>query len=152
MEGSTNTRPGYSRNEKPSFSNNQKPFYANNQRPSFSNNQRPSYPSKPRQFSRNSKDKPRKEWKMDISRLVKVNGSDTDYLWSSKDGKIKDVRLPCGFHRVINVSAQDCLRNKPYHCWECSRPGFLAPPMRECKGTKHQFKPSQPKRFPPRRQ
>ena len=152
MEGSTNTRPGYSRNEKPSFSNNQKPFYANNQRPSFSSNQRPSYPSKPRQFSRNSKDKPRKEFTMDVGRLVKVNGSDTDFLWSSKDGKIKDVRLPCGFHRVINVSAQDCLRNKPYHCWECSRPGFLAPPMRECKGTKHQFKPSQPKRFPPRRQ
>ena len=178
MQSSTNNRPGYSRNERPSFSsnprpsfsnnqrprafsNNQRPAFANNQRPSYSNNQRPpfntsqrpSYPSRSGQFSRDSKSKPRKEFKMDASRLVKIKGSDTDYLWTSKNGKIKDVRLPCGYHKAKNVSAKECLQGKPWHCYECSKPGYLAPSMRECPGTdKHQYRPSPTKKFTPRRQ
>ena len=178
MQSSTNNRPGYSRNEKPSFSsnprpsfsnnqrprafsNNQRPAFSNNQRPSYSNNQRPpfntsqrpSYPSRSGQFSRDSKSKPRKEFTMDASRLVKIKGSDTDYLWTSKNGKIKDVRLPCGYHKAKNVSAKECLQGKPWHCYECSKPGYLAPSMRECPGTdKHQYRPSPTKKFTPRRQ
>ena len=148
-----NQRPSFTNNQRPSFTNNQRPSYSGSQRPSFNTSQRPSYPSRAGQFSRNTKSKPRKEFKMDVSRLVKVKGSDTDYLWTSKNGKIKNVRIPCGYHKAKNVSAQECLQGKPWHCYECSKPGYLAPSMRECPGTdKHQYRPSQTKKFTPRRQ
>ena len=151
---SNNQRSSFSsNNQRASFTNNPRLSYTANQRPSFNTNQRPSFPSRPGQFSRNTKSKPRKEFKMDVSRLVKVKGSDTDYLWTSKNGKIKNVRIPCGYHKAKNVSAEECLQGKPWHCYECSKPGYLAPSMRECPGTdKHQYRPSQPKKFTPRRQ
>ena len=84
---------------------------------------------------------------MDTSRLRKVPGS-KDKLWDSKDGKVTNIRLPCGYHKSKGMTPEECLES-PRHCYECSRPNKIAPPVRECTG-RHQYRPSTPrKRTPP---
>ena len=50
---------------------------------------------------RDGEETPRKERQRthvtDTSRLRKIPGS-KDKLWNSKDGKVTDIRLPCGYH------------------------------------------------------
>ena len=84
---------------------------------------------------------------MDKSRLRKIPGS-KDKLWDSKDGKVTDIRLPCGYHRPLGMTPEECL-DSPRHCYECSKPNKIAPPVRECTGL-HQYRPSTSrKRTPP---
>ena len=84
---------------------------------------------------------------MDTSRLRKMPGS-KDKLWDSKDGKVTNIRLPCGYHKSQGMTPEECLES-PRHCYECSRPNRIAPPVRECTG-RHQYRPSTPrKRTPP---
>ena len=83
----------------------------------------------------------------DKSRLRKIPGS-KDKLWDSKDGKVTDIRLPCGYHRPLGMTPEECL-DSPRHCYECSKPNKIAPPVRECTGL-HQYRPSTSrKRTPP---
>ena len=100
---------------------------------------------------RDEEETPRKEHQrthiMDTSRLRKVPGS-KDKLWNSKDGKVTNIRLPCGYHRPLGMTPEECL-DSPRHCYECSRPNKIAPPVRECTG-RHQYRPPTPrKRTPP---
>ena len=64
---------------------------------------------------------------MDTSRLRKVPGS-KDKLWDSKDGKVTNIRLPCGYHKSKGMTPEECLES-PRHCYECSRPNKIAPPV-----------------------
>ena len=109
---------------------------------------------KPREHSKRREEEeiPRKERRgthiMDTSRLRNVPGS-KDKLWDSKDGKVTNVRLPCAYHKPMGMTPEECLDSHPRHCYECSRPNKIAPPVRECKG-RHQYRPSTPrKRTPP---
>ena len=100
---------------------------------------------------RDEEEPPRKERQRahitDTSRLRKIPGS-KDKLWDSKDGKVTDIRLPCGYHRPLGMTPEECLES-PRHCYECSRPNKIAPPVRECTG-RHQYRPSTSrKRTPP---
>ena len=88
----------------------------------------------------------RKTFIMDTSRLRKVSGS-KDKMWDSKDGKVINIRLPCGYHKPLGMTPEECLES-PRHCYECSRPNKMAPPVRECKG-RHQYRPPTPKKRTP---
>ena len=93
---------------------------------------------------REFKREPRKEFKMDTSTMRRIPGS-TDKMWDSKDGKVTNVRLPCGYHKPLGMTPEECLDSHPRHCYECSRPNKIAPPVRECKG-RHQYRTPAPKR------
>ena len=100
---------------------------------------------------RDEEETPRKERQgahiTDTARLRKIPGS-KDKLWDSKDGKVTDIRLPCGYHRPLGMTPEECL-DSPRHCYECSKPNKIAPPVRECTGL-HQYRPSTSrKRTPP---
>ena len=111
--------------------------------------QRPTYTAKPG-AKKDFKKGPRKV-RLDPSRLRSIPGS-SDKLWDSKDGTVTDVRLPCDFHKARGASAEQCLTSQPMHCFECSKPGKIAPPVRECTG-RHQYRAPAPKRrFEGRRQ
>ena len=70
--------------------------------------------------------------------LTPIAGSPGKFLWTSADGKLK-LRLPCRYHEDKGATAKECMSTKPGHCYECSKPGYIAPPIRECKGN-HQWK------------
>ena len=72
-----------------------------------------------------------------ISELIPIDNKPGLYTWSSKDGKIKNIVIPCEFHRNKGISAEECFKQN--HCWECSRSGRLAPAVTECSGN-HQWK------------
>ena len=99
---------------------------------------------------REEEETPRKERQgahiTDTSRLRKIPGS-KDKLWNSKDGKVTNIRLPCGYHRPLGMTPEECLESLR-HCYECSRPNKIAPPVRECKG-RHQYRPPTPKKRTP---
>ena len=100
-----------------------------------------------KEFKRES----RREFRMDTSTLRKIPGS-TDKMWDSKDGKVTNIRLPCGYHKPLGMTPEECLDSLPRHCYECSRPNKIAPPVRDCKG-KHQYRnPAPRKRGEGRRQ
>ena len=96
---------------------------------------------------RDEEETPRKERQRahitDTSRLRKIPGS-KDKLWDSKDGKVTNIRLPCGYHRPLGMTPEECLESLR-HCYECSRPNKIAPPVRECKG-RHQYRTPAPRR------
>ena len=93
-----------------------------------------------REFKRES----RREFKMDTSTLRRIAGS-TDKMWDSKDGKVTNIRLPCGYHKQLGMTPEECLDSLPRHCYECSKPNKIAPPVRECKG-RHQYRTPAPRR------
>ena len=100
-----------------------------------------------KEFKRES----RREFRMDTSTLRKIPGS-TDKMWDSKDGKVTNIRLPCGYHKQLGMTPEECLDSLPRHCYECSRPNKIAPPVRDCKG-RHQYRnPAPRKRGEGRRQ
>ena len=70
--------------------------------------------------------------------LTPIAGSPGKFLWTSVDGKIK-LRLPCRYHEDKGATAKECIGTRPGHCYECSKAGHIAPPLRECKGN-HQWK------------
>ena len=70
--------------------------------------------------------------------LTPIAGSPGKSLWTSADGKIK-IRLPCRYHEDKGATVKECMSTRPGHCYECSKPGHIAPPIRECKGN-HQWK------------
>ena len=74
----------------------------------------------------------------DVSELKPIPNKPGLYTWTSRDGKIRDIILPCAFHRDKKVSAQECF--KLNHCWECSRENMLSPPVSQCSGTNHQWR------------
>ena len=85
---------------------------------------------------------------MDTSRLRDVPGS-KDKMWDSKDGRVTNIRLPCRYHKHLGRTPEECLNHHPRHCFECSRPGKIAPAVHECTG-RHQYRPPTPrKRTPP---
>ena len=108
---------------------------------------RPTYTAKPG-FKKDFKDfkdfkKSPRKFKLDPSRLRSIPGS-SDKMWDSHDGKVTNVRLPCDYHGPRGMSAEQCLTSHPMHCFECSKPGKIAPPVRECTG-RHQYRPPAPK-------
>ena len=90
----------------------------------------------------------RRTFMMDTSRLRDVPGS-KDKMWDSKDGKVTNIRLPCRYHKHLGMTPEECLNHHPRHCFECSRPGKIAPAVHECTG-RHQYRlPTPRKRTPP---
>ena len=86
------------------------------------------------------RDGPRSETDYDQSRESTSTGENLgEFLWSSANGTVKNVKLPCRYHKDKGITALDCM-SRPGHCYECSEPGHLAPPIRQCKG-KHKWKP-----------
>ena len=75
--------------------------------------------------------------------LTPIAGSPGKFIWNSPDGKVKNLRLPCRYHEDKGVDVYECKNSIPRHCYECSKPGYLAPPIRECKGN-HQWKEDKP--------
>ena len=75
--------------------------------------------------------------------LTPIAGSPGKFIWNSPDGKVKNLRLPCRYHEDKGVDVYECKNSMPRHCYECSKPGYLAPPIRECKGN-HQWKEDKP--------
>ena len=75
--------------------------------------------------------------------LIPIPGNPGKFLWNSPDGKVKNLRLPCRYHEDKGADVYECKNSTPRHCYECSKPGFLAPPIRECKGN-HQWKEDKP--------
>ena len=53
---------------------------------------------------------------------------------------IKDTKSPCGYHKDIGVTREECQKTASKHCRECSKPGYLAPsicrPTLSNKGTR----------------
>ena len=86
----------------------------------------------------------RRDFKMDVSRLRRIQGS-TDKMWDSADGNVTNVRLPCLYHKHLGATPEECLNSIPRHCFECSRPNKIAPPVQECKG-RHQYRPPAPRK------
>ena len=81
-----------------------------------------------------------KETDCDQSRKSTSTGGNLgEFLWSSANGTVKNVKLPCRYHKDQGITATECM-SRPGHCYECSEPGHLAPPIRRCKG-KHKWKP-----------
>ena len=80
---------------------------------------------------------PKKEYKRDTKRLIPIQGQTGLFRWSSKDGRVKNITIPCRYHRQKGDSAEKCFMLN--HCWECSRPNFLSPPINKCEGS-HQWK------------
>ena len=81
-----------------------------------------------------------KETDCDQSRRSTPTGGNLgEFLWSSANGTVKNVKLPCRYHKDQGITATECISG-PGHCYECSEPGHLAPPIRRCKGN-HKWKP-----------
>ena len=85
----------------------------------------------------------RKNQKRMNPNLIPIPGGPGKFLWNSPDGKVKNLRLPCRYHEDKGADVYECKNSTPRHCFECSKPGFLAPPIRECKGN-HQWKEDKP--------
>ena len=53
---------------------------------------------------------------------------------------IQDTKSPCGYHKDIGVTREECQKTASKHCRECSKPGYLAPsicrPTLSGKGTR----------------
>ena len=53
---------------------------------------------------------------------------------------IQDTKSPCGYHKDIGVTREECQKTASKHCRECSKPGYLAPsicrPTLSNKGTR----------------
>ena len=82
----------------------------------------------------------REETDYDQSReSTSTGGNLGEFLWSSANGTVKNVKLPCRYHEGKGITAMECMSG-PEHCYECSEPGHLAPPIRQCKG-RHKWKP-----------
>ena len=82
----------------------------------------------------------REETDYDRSReQTSTGGNLEEFLWSSANGTVENVKLPCRYHEDKGVTAMECMSG-PEHCYECSEPGHLAPPIRQCKG-RHKWKP-----------
>ena len=75
--------------------------------------------------------------------MTPIAGSPGKYIWNSPDGKVKNLRLPCRYHEDKGADGYECKNSMPRHCYECSKAGYLAPPIRECKGN-HQWKEDKP--------
>ena len=88
-------------------------------------------------FGKAKRSFPKKEYKRDTKRLIPIQGQTGLFRWSSKDGRVKNITIPCRYHRQKGDSAEKCFMLN--HCWECSRPNFLSPPINKCEGS-HQWK------------
>ena len=72
--------------------------------------------------------------------ILTPTGTEGEYLWTSRNGTCKDIKIPCAYHMERQVPAALCFIDAKEHCLECSSSVKLAEPVEICMGN-HQWKP-----------
>ena len=72
-----------------------------------------------------------KQEKREGNRVKNKTGIVTTPNEAGTEKEVQDTKSPCGYHKDIGATMEECRKTASEHCRECSKPGYLAPPLCE---------------------